>query len=54
MLKCHQGEGGPGWSDERIAEAFRCTTRSLESWRKQVVERGLTFLLERKPRDKPA
>lgn len=54
ILKCDQGPHGPGWSDEKIAEAFGCTTRSLESWRKQVVERGLASLLERKPRDKPA
>jgi hypothetical protein len=54
LLKCDQGEGGPGWSDEKIAEAFECTTRSLESWRKQTVEHGPTSLLERKPRDKPA
>jgi transposase len=54
LLKCDQGKGGPGWSDEKIAEAFGCTTRSLESWRKQAVENGPTSLLERKPRDKPA
>jgi hypothetical protein len=54
MLKCDQGPAGPGWSDEKVADAFGCTTRSLESWRKQVVEGGLASLLERKPRDKPA
>jgi|SRR5262245_21029976 len=50
LLKCDQGAAGPGWTDERIAEAFGCTTRSLESWRKQAVERGPLSLLERKPR----
>jgi hypothetical protein len=50
LLKCDQGDGGPGWTDERIAEAFGCTTRSLESWRKQAVERGPLSLLERRPR----
>lgn len=50
LLKCDQGDGGPGWTDERIAEAFNCTTRSLESWRKQAVERGPLSLLERRPR----
>jgi len=50
LLKCDEGIQGPGWPDERIAEAFGCTTRSLESWRKQAVERGPLSLLERKPR----
>jgi transposase len=50
LLKCDQGPLGPGWIDERVAEAFGCTTRSAESWRKQAVERGPLSLLERKPR----
>jgi hypothetical protein len=50
LLKCDQGSEGPGWTDLQIAEAFGCTTRSLESWRKQAVERGPLSLLERKPR----
>ena len=50
LLKCDQSAEGPAWADERIAEAFGCTTRSLESWRKQAVERGPLSLLERKPR----
>lgn len=49
-----QGPDGPGWTDERIAEAFGITTRSLESWRKQAVERGPLSLLEREPRVTPA
>lgn len=50
LLKCDQGPEGPGWTDTKIADAFGCTTRSLESWRKQAVERGPLSLLERKPR----
>lgn len=50
LLKCDQGPEGPGWTDKQIAEAFGCTTRSLESWRKQAVEQGPLSLLERKPR----
>jgi hypothetical protein len=49
LLKCDQGPRGPGWSDARIVEAFGGTTRSLENWRKQAVERGPLSLLERKP-----
>lgn len=54
LLQCDAGPDGPAWTDERIAEAFGITTRSLESWRKQAVERGPLSLLERKPRVTPA
>jgi transposase len=50
LLKCDAGPEGPGWTDAEIAAAFGCTTRSLESWRKQAVEQGPLSLLERKPR----
>lgn len=52
LLKCDEGEGGPAWPDERIAEAFDVTVRSLENWRKQAVERGPLSLLQRKPQDR--
>jgi hypothetical protein len=54
LLQCDQGPDGPARIDERIAEAYGVTTRSLESWRKQAVERGPLSLLERKPRARPA
>lgn len=50
LLKCDQGPLGRGWTDAQTAAAFGCTTRSLESWRKQAVERGPLSLLERQPR----
>ena len=50
LLKCDQGPDGPSWTDAQAAEAFGCTTRSLEAWRKQAVERGPLSLLERQPR----
>lgn len=50
LLKCDQSPEGRAWADTRIAEAYGCTTRSLESWRKQAVERGPLSLLERQPR----
>jgi len=50
LLQCDQGESGAGWRDEQVAQAYGCTTRSLESWRKQAVEQGPLSLLERKPR----
>jgi transposase-like protein len=54
LLQCDQGPAGPAWTDEQIAAAYGLTTRSLESWRKQAVERGPLSLLERKPRLRPA
>lgn len=54
LLKCDQGPHGPGWPDARIVEAFGGTTRSLENWRKQAVERGPLSLLERKPQARRA
>ena len=53
MLMCDEGDQGPGWTDEKIAQAFATTTRSLESWRKQAVLRGPLSLLERKQRTTP-
>ena len=52
LLKCDEGEAGPGWSDVQVAEAFDLTTRSLQGWRKQAVERGPMSLLERKAQDR--
>ena len=51
LLKFDEGEGGPGWSNAKIAEAFEVTTRSLENWRKQSVQHGPLSLLDRKKRD---
>lgn len=53
MLKCDESENGPAWQDQQIAEAYGVTTRSLENWRKQAVERGPGSLLERKQRQTP-
>jgi len=53
LLKCDQGPRGPAWSDARISEAFGCTSRSLENWRKQAVEQGPLSLLERKASSAP-
>lgn len=53
MLKCDEGEHGPAWGDQEIAEAFATTTRSLENWRKQAAQRGPLSLLERKERTTP-
>jgi hypothetical protein len=48
-LAFDQSPKGLAWPDSRIAKAYGCTTRSLENWRKQAVERGPLSLLERQP-----
>ena len=53
MLMCDEGDKGPGWTDEKIAEAFGTTTRSLENWRKQAALQGPLSLLERNQRAMP-
>jgi len=53
LLKCDQGPSGPAWPDARISEAFGCTSRSLENWRKQAVEQGPLSLLERQTASPP-
>ena len=53
LLQCDQGPEGPAWTDEAVAQAYGCTPRSLETWRKQAVEDGPLSLLERKPRARP-
>lgn len=53
LLKLDQGEHGPAWSDDRIAEAFGITTRSVGNWRKQAVEEGPDSLLKHEWRPRP-
>lgn len=51
MLLCDEGEQGPAWCDQDIAEAVSTTTRSLESWRKQAVLNGPESLMQRQPQN---
>ena len=45
LLKADQGEGGPGWPDERIAEALDAGVASIERMRQRFVEEGLAAAL---------
>src|ERR1700726_1183134 len=38
---------GPNWTDERIAEAFSCRTRTVERLRLRLVEQGFEETLHR-------
>lgn len=53
MLKCDQADGGPAWTDERMAAALDVSTRCIEMWREQAVAKGPLSLLERKARLRP-
>ena len=44
---------GPKWTDERIAEAFSCRTRTVERLRQRLVERGFEETLHRVERALP-
>ncbi|MGA9208870.1 MAG: helix-turn-helix domain-containing protein [Terriglobales bacterium] len=45
---------GPAWTDERIAEAFGCRTRTVEKLRERFVTEGFEETLQGKQREKPA
>jgi len=48
LLKADQGAGGPGWRDERIAEALDVSPATVGRVRKQYVTAGLEGALTRK------
>jgi hypothetical protein len=54
LLKADAGEGGPGWVDSRIAEAFDVSVVTVENLRKGFVLEGLEATLERKKQCRPS
>lgn len=52
LLKADQGENGPGWTDEKISEAFEVGKSSVYNIRRQYHERGLKGTLSRKKADR--
>jgi len=44
---------GPGWTDQRIAEAFGCRVQTVENIRQRLVERGFRETLDRCKPDQP-
>ena len=46
LLKADQGPLGPAWKDADIADAFDCTTKSVERLRKRLVEHGLDTAMD--------
>jgi transposase len=49
LLKADEGEGGPGWPDIKIAEAFDVGVRTVERTRRLLVTEGFEAVLARKP-----
>ena len=48
LLKADISERGPGWPDDKIAEALDVTVQTVERVRKQLVEEGLEAVLRRR------
>jgi hypothetical protein len=45
---------GPSWTDQQIADAFGCRTKTVENIRQRLVEFGFTQTLDGKMRSEPA
>lgn len=54
LLKADTEGEGPGWTDEKIAEAFDVSVRSIEYLRERFVEEGLESALNRRKRSRPS
>jgi len=54
LLKVDQGENGPAWVDEVIAEAVEVSTDTVARIRQRFVEQGLEAALVRKKQDRPS
>lgn len=44
---------GPNWTDQRVAEAFSCRTKTVENVRQRLVERGFEETLNGARRTTP-
>lgn len=44
---------GPDWTDAKIADAFGCRTRSVETIRERFVRQGFELTLDGQPHSKP-
>ena len=53
LLKIDAGEHGPGWTDQRAAEAFEVHVVSVQKIRQQFVVEGFDAALNRKRQDPP-
>ena len=49
LLKADAAEGGPGWTEQRIAEALGVRFRTVENVRRCCVEEGLELAVQGRP-----
>lgn len=54
LLKADQAEGGPAWTDQKIAEALDVGLSTVARVRQRFVEQGLEAALGRKQQDRPS
>ena len=54
LLKADAADGGPAWTDDRIAEAVEVDVTTIERVRQRFVEQGLEAALVRKKQDRPS
>lgn len=54
LLKADAGPQGPAWTDERIAEAFDVSLRTVEHVRQRFVEEGLESAVSRRKQRSPS
>jgi transposase len=54
LLKADAADGGPAWTDDRIAEALDVSVATVERVRQRFVEQGLEAALVRKQQDRPS
>lgn len=44
---------GPGWTDQKIADAYSCRTKTVENIRQRLVSEGFEIVLNGKKRESP-
>lgn len=49
LLEADEGDGGPGWPDEQIAEAVETSVPTVERTRKRFIQAGLDDALYHRP-----
>ncbi len=54
MLKVDEGEFGPGWTDEAVAEALDVGTTMVRNVRQRFVEDGFEAAIDRKRQRSPS
>jgi transposase len=54
LLKADAADGGPGWTDDRIADAVEVSVTTVERVRQRFVGDGLDAALARKKQDGPS